>query len=205
MSQSSAPQSTSLSPRAKKPSSSLARLLTYRLVIPIKRHRRNPIEAARGVAMGMIIGMTPTIGAQMYLLAMIWWLARVVFKWRFSLIIAIAWSWLSNPLTLAPLYFVYYLTGYGIANLFGWLEPGVNQIAFDQFAEGINAIIDAPAGNAYEQTMGFLSYLWNTMGSHIFIGCLPYALGLSWAGYQAVMFMARRKNRKERAANQANQ
>lgn len=60
---------------------------------------------ARGVAVGLFVGLTPTIGFQTVLMLAFCALLRGNF------IAAFAVSWVSNPLTVTPLYVGYYLLG----------------------------------------------------------------------------------------------
>lgn len=60
---------------------------------------------ARGVAVGLFVGLTPTVGFQTVL--MLGFCALL----RGNFLAAFAVSWISNPLTLTPLYLAYYLLG----------------------------------------------------------------------------------------------
>jgi len=64
-----------------------------------------PNVIARGVALGLIIGMTPTVGIQ--------WAAALILSKLFKASTPAAMSliWLSNPLTLAPLYWLDFKIG----------------------------------------------------------------------------------------------
>lgn len=70
----------------------LRRLLRYRLLIPIKRSQHPPEYTARGVAVGVLWALTPTIGIQMLLCLVTWVVARRLAKWDFSVIVAMAWT-----------------------------------------------------------------------------------------------------------------
>ena len=67
--------------------------------------RSGPEAAARGVAVGLFIGLTPTVGFQMVLM----FVASMVFRANFP--VAFAVSWLSNPLTMGPLYWAFHQIG----------------------------------------------------------------------------------------------
>lgn len=60
---------------------------------------------ARGVAMGLLVGLTPTMGIQTVLML----LGAVLFRANF--LAAYAVSFVSNPLTVAPLYFAFHELG----------------------------------------------------------------------------------------------
>ena len=90
----------------------LRRIARYRLVIPIKRDRNPPDFVARGVAVGMVIALTPTVGVQMPMVALIWLLFRTISRqFDFSVIVAMAWTWVTNVFTGGPVYYVFFVTG----------------------------------------------------------------------------------------------
>lgn len=60
---------------------------------------------ARGVAVGLFIALTPTVGLQTVLMLVFCLLLRGNFP------VAFAVSWISNPITLGPLYLGYYVVG----------------------------------------------------------------------------------------------
>ena len=89
----------------------LQRAFRYRLVIPMLRARHAPEYAARGTMVGLVLAFTPTIGLHMTLALAVWAIATRLFKWEFSLILALAWTWVSNVFTGLPIYYLLYVTG----------------------------------------------------------------------------------------------
>jgi len=87
------------------------RLCRYKLVIPMKRSPHSPEHGARGVMIGLMWGLTPTVGIQMVFCLLTWVIAKRFFKWDFSLIISLAWTWTTNVITLVPAYYLFFLTG----------------------------------------------------------------------------------------------
>lgn len=87
------------------------RALRFQLVIPMLRSRRPPEYVARGTALGAALAFSPTTGLHSFLVAGIWALADRAFHWRFSPVIAFAWTWIANPLTVLPIYYLLYVTG----------------------------------------------------------------------------------------------
>jgi len=65
--------------------------------------KREPI--ARGIGIGLLIGLTPTVGFQTFMMlgACLW------LKGNFPA--AFAMSWVSNPITLPPMIYAYYQLG----------------------------------------------------------------------------------------------
>ncbi|GIW71687.1 MAG: hypothetical protein KatS3mg102_1229 [Planctomycetota bacterium] len=64
-----------------------------------------PESIARGVALGLVIAFTPTVGIQMVLVLIIHTLARA------NRLAGIAMVWLTNPLTVVPVYWWDYVLG----------------------------------------------------------------------------------------------
>ncbi|MEQ8859818.1 MAG: DUF2062 domain-containing protein [Pseudomonadales bacterium] len=60
---------------------------------------------ARGVAAGLFIALTPTVGVQTLLMLGVSMVLRANFPAAFIV------SWISNPLTVAPLYYLFYQLG----------------------------------------------------------------------------------------------
>ncbi len=89
----------------------LGRMVRYRLVIPLKRSMHAPEYTARGVMVGLVWAMTPTVGIQMLAVLLTWLIARKLFKWDFSVFIGMAWTWSTNFVTAGPVYYLFYLTG----------------------------------------------------------------------------------------------
>lgn len=93
----------------------------------LRLHRRG---VARGVAIGLFVALTPTVGVQTLLMLGACLLARANFPVAFGV------SWISNPVTLAPLYFGYHQLG---ERLFSPIvEMGLQLAGY-----GRNAAVDA--------------------------------------------------------------
>ncbi len=79
---------------------------------------------ALGVAIGMFIGMTPTVGIQMVLVLMTAVLTARFFY--FNRVAALLTVYVSNPLTTLPIYWLNYQVG-------TWFVPG--NVGYDEFAK----------------------------------------------------------------------
>lgn len=187
----------------------LARLFRYRLIIPIARGRHNGVPTARGTAIGLSIGLTPTVGIQMPMIFLLWALLKW-FKpdWRFNLIVAFAWTWPTNIVTAPFCYYVFLITG----RLMMGDSPYLGFDAFRAHIEGILA-----------QDASFLESLWlytveifRRWGVPMFIGSIPYAVLGGWGGYvltlkftaklrqrQRLQTLRRRRDRSRRREAQA--
>lgn len=169
------------------------RMLYYHLIIPILRARQETEVIARGVGVGLFFGMTPTVGAQMYLVILIWAILARGLRWHFSLVLAIAWSWLSNPLTMVPLYYVWFLTGSLL------LHGSFGMESFAHFSEVLGSASADPDADIFTQSWDFFVHVWNHFGVTIIIGCLPYGVVLGIAGYFFTRWLLRRRHHERRA------
>ena len=79
-------------------------LLRYVLSLDDSAH-----HIALGTAIGMFIGLTPTVGIQMFLTIAVYYLCRPLF--HFNCKAAIVTVYISNPLTMLPLYWFDYRVG----------------------------------------------------------------------------------------------
>ena len=68
-----------------------------------------PHAIALGTAVGMFWGLTPTVGIQMALIFGFYWLCRPLF--RFNMKAAMVTVYISNPLTMLPIYWFDYRVG----------------------------------------------------------------------------------------------
>jgi uncharacterized protein len=74
-------------------------------VEPFLSSRCPPWFDARGVAVGLFIGLGLPVGTQMIVLGLL----RLIF--RFNAIVAFACTWVNNPITIIPMYYGYYCLG----------------------------------------------------------------------------------------------
>lgn len=75
------------------------------------RTRHTPEYLARGTMIGLILAFSPTTGLHTTLVLAIWFVADRLFKWEFSVILALAWVWVANVFTVVPIYYLLYVTG----------------------------------------------------------------------------------------------
>jgi hypothetical protein len=155
----------------------LNRLMRYRLMIPIHRNRQDPRPAARGVAIGLFFALMPTVGIQLALLGIFWGLMRWLRPdWRFNLIVAGAWIWVTNILTIPFVYYVFLVTGklmLGMDRPFG---------GFDAFVAHMRELLASDA-TFFESLFVYTFGIFETWGVPLFVGCIPWAVGGAWLGY----------------------
>jgi len=175
----------------------LRRDLRYRLIIPLKRSRHSPEYTARGVSVGLFWALTPTVGVQMACVGVHWIISRRYFNRDFSVIAAMAWTWLTNVFTLLPFYYLFYVTGQVIL-----LRDDTT--GYRSFVGAWDKTMESTSGT----DMPF-SELLSTWGSLIVedwfaamtVGCVPYAVIGGWLGYRwsLAMVTAYRRRRLSKA------
>ena len=153
------------------------RLLRLRLVIPMLRASHEPEHTARGVSVGLFFAMTPTVGVQMPLVMLAWLALRLLRRsWDFNPVIAMAWTWVTNVITVPPIYYAFLVTGELM--LGRWGESG----GYEVFQARLAALLQTDAS--------FLDSLWiyavgmfDAWGLPMFVGSIPWAIGSAWLGY----------------------
>ncbi|MDP1570152.1 MAG: DUF2062 domain-containing protein [Vicinamibacterales bacterium] len=169
----------------------LARVIRYRLIIPLFRSPHPPEFTARGVAVGVFWGLTPLVGAQSFVIAGLWMVARRI-GWEFSLLQGLAWTWISNVFTMLPLYYLFYLTG---MLMLGDADQAAGYRAFLALWQRATEAADH----------GFLTRVMlsvRVLGVPALLGCLPWAVAGAWVSYAWSYRIAERRQRK-RAAREA--
>lgn len=172
------------------------RLLRYRLQIPLKRSRHSPQHTARGVAVGMAWAMTPIFGAQMAAVFVTWLITRNLFKWDFSLINGLAWTWTTNVFTLLPAFYVFYVTG---QVMMGRLDHLGGRETLDK----LYAIINDPDLTGIEAGADWIATIASDWGLPLCIGWVPWSALSAWVAYRLSLnfVIAYRKRRALRMKN----
>jgi uncharacterized protein (DUF2062 family) len=110
-------------------------LLRYVLSLDDSAH-----HIALGTAMGMFIGLTPTVGIQMAITIVVYYLCLPFF--RFNCKAAIVTVYISNPLTMVPLYWFDYRVGQFVFGGADITQDRIREIiTYDGFAEWWRAIV----------------------------------------------------------------
>jgi uncharacterized protein (DUF2062 family) len=152
--------------------------------VPLFRSRDSAAHTARGVANGVFWGLTPTIGLQTFEILGTWLIARRVFGKDSSLVQAMIWVWVNNPLTVVPMYYVFYLTGMWVLG-----ESG-RATGYESFG---SLLVDDGSG-----WFGRMTTLVTVVGLPVLIGCVPYATFGAFVSYRWAGAIVRR--RRERLA-----
>lgn len=159
---------------------SLRRLIRYRLMIPVFRSAHSPEYTARGVANGVFWGLTPTVGLQTLEIIATWFLGRRLFRRDSSLLQALIWVWVNNPVTMIPMYYAFYVTGLWM------IGQGGSGHGYDAFTAVFTA-------NAALSWWARLAAVVRAIGVPIFAGCLPYAIVGAAISYRWAIGVVRRR------------
>ncbi len=169
----------------------LERLVRYRLIVPLKRSKREPQHTARGVMVGVAWAMTPFFGVQMALVFLTWLISRKLFNWDFSLVSALAWTWVTNIFTLLPFFYAFYFTGQLFLGHFND-DGGYNQIKsiYDGFEQENTGF--------WDNLLAWLNILISDIGIPLTIGSVVWALICGWLSYHLTLrFVIRYRKRRE--------
>ena len=142
-------------------------IITAKLINPVLHSTAPVSEVSLGVAVGVFLGLTPTVGVQMYLVALVWSVYRYIFYRHFNLPVGIAMVWISNPLTVVPLYYLFLVTGY-------WLLETQNGISYELFTEYLRNIFTI--GGTLEMIVAGARFLLIDLGWPMILGSLVYAI-----------------------------
>ena len=145
----------------------IEKLITEKLINPVLHSTAPVSEVSLGVAVGVFLGLTPTVGVQMYLVALVWSIYRYIFGRHFSLPVGVAMVWISNPFTMVPLYYLFLVTGY-------WLLETQNRISYELFTEYLGHI--SSTEGTWEMIVAGARFLLVDLGWPMIIGILVYAV-----------------------------
>lgn len=168
----------------------MGRLSKLKLLIPLKRSPHSAEYSARGVAVGMFWALTPLVGIQMYLCLMTWLLAQQTKSLRFSLVIACAWTWVSNVFTMLPIYYVFYITGQVMVGNWG------NISGYETFIVSFEFAFSDDVG-FWDSMLELMALLAREVGVAMGVGCLPYAIIGGWLSYGiSLKYIQKRRARR---------
>jgi uncharacterized protein (DUF2062 family) len=155
----------------------LGRAIRFRLIVPMMRSQHSPEHTARGVMIGLVCACIPSPVGQMGLAFAAWVIARRVFKWDFSLIQGLAWTWATNVFTAAPCYYAFFLTGQILLGRWDDLS------GYDSFVQVFSTAMSGEAG-FLESLYGLAKVVVLDWGLAMYIGAIPWAMLSGWLGYR---------------------
>jgi uncharacterized protein (DUF2062 family) len=171
----------------------LIRLIRYRLHIPMKRSPQPVHHVARGVMVGCVWACTPLFGLHMAGSFLTWLVGSRLFRWDFSLINALAWTWTTNVFTVVPAYYVFYLTGQAMLGRFTkGQEAG-------QGFDAIAAQITSENAGAWDAIVIWFESLVSNVGLPLAVGWIPWGILFGWLAYRlSYRCVTRHRERKAR-------
>lgn len=168
--------------------------------------RLSPSVVGRTAVVGLAFGLTASVGIQL-LGVFLFWLAGRAARRPINLALAVLLTGVTNPLTIAPLYSAYFLTGCAV------IQCDRSIISIEPLLTAINAIdfkgLFTGSWDTAVASFGQLgSGSWETIGLPLAItvlGSLPFALVGSVAGYYFGRYVGERLHhrRVRRAALRA--
>lgn len=173
----------------------MARRFRLSFVVPLLRGNHAPEYAARGVAVGIFWAFTPLIPFQIYLLGMTWIALRRWSRLDFHPLVALAWVFVTNALTMLPVYFIFYLTGQLM------LGHAADPMGYAVFQDEWTAVAHG-GWDPIDAARAIAALPFGPFGTALAVGCLPYSLGGAWLGYAVSVRALRRATarRRERTA-----
>ena len=144
-----------------------------------------PHSVALGTTIGMFVGMTPTVGIQMIIVLCIAFLVRPVFS--FNKIAAVLTVYVTNPLTIVPIYWFNYQVG-------TWFIP--SDVTYEDF-------VDIVKFDTHENWSERALSLITDLGAPLLVGCLLVAVVCSAVTYPTMRWLLRRFHRRDDSIDKA--
>jgi hypothetical protein len=152
--------------------------------------------------MGVLTALLPLFGVQMYVAVGLWMAARWTLGKTFNLPACFASSWVMNPLTVVPIYYVYYWTGDAVWDAVTVPTP---DWTFRQFERVFVAAISPKGGEWWERFFGGVLVLLSYFGWPIVLGSIIWSIPLSIAAYAGTRWGLTRYRARSAAARRAAQ
>jgi len=182
----------------------LGKLCYDNLILPFKLSQAPIGEVSWGAALGMFIALLPIVGIQMYVASALWLVCRYALRFRWNLPIAIALVWLTNPVTVIPVYFVYLKTGdWALDTLRAYRDQFADlgePVTYQQFKDLFAEISGNPNLPLLERVVESTLLLFRAFGWPIVVGSLFYAVPLAIAAYPFTSISLRAWRRRRAAA-----
>ena len=151
----------------------LVDLINKRLIHPVLHSMASVSQVSWGVGIGIFLGFTPTVGVQMYLAALVWGFCRYLLNFRFNLPVSVAMVWISNPLTMIPMYYGFLTTGC-------WVQ-GKEQLTYATFESRLTEILSIHS--AWGSIVSGAEYLLIELGEPMMLGSLFFAFPIAIGSY----------------------
>lgn len=156
----------------------LKRICWERLVRPLLFVQDTPRSKAGGVALGVFVAFTPTVGVQMPIAFALATLLGV------NQPLAVAMCWITNPLTVPPIYYFEYVIGTWLLDV----EAIGSSSAFWRQWEQVSA--------QYPGYWERVTHLAGNIGFPLLLGSLPLSLTLGIVSYPLTLWYCARRARR---------
>jgi len=160
-----------------------------KVIKPLIEIEGTPESIALGAAVGMFIALTPTIGIQMTVSVIVGTLINRYTRWTMNRIVAVAMCWVSNPVTMLPLYYGYLWLGWILTGR-GWMPPFSLEGWQQQFSTYLQR--DPSQMTWVDQIKGFVMAGLGELALPMWIGSLIIATLISIPLYPLTLGMVRR-------------
>lgn len=137
-------------------------------------------EVAWGTAIGLWIGLTPTVGIQSYIVFLVWGICKYGFNFKFDLLISSAMVWVTNPITIFFIYYGFLVTGKEMFVLVGIEWP---ETTYESFNLSLSTILNNENLSSFERISEAIYYIFYDLGIPMVTGCLLYAFFFSILSY----------------------
>jgi uncharacterized protein (DUF2062 family) len=153
------------------PETTVLKFIHRKIIKPIFTINDTPHSIALGVAFGMFVALTPTVGFQMLTVAIVGTLIKA------NRIIGLILCWISNPITMIPMYYGYYWLGGKLLTIETW--------TFHNFSSKIDGLMSV------KNELGYFAFM-EQLGHEILLplcaGSLIIAVVLSAPLYPIVLY-----------------
>jgi len=164
------------------------RRLKYFVVFRILHADDTPRRIALGVAIGLFVGWTPTVGIQMVIALALATLLKA------NKIIPVALVWITNPVTMLPIFYINWVVG-------RFLMPGSDDLRLNEAYIRLRVIVEHAPGLVQIMTdpgtWRQLLTIFLEMGIELWIGSFAIGILLAVSGYfttlHAVMYLRERR------------
>jgi len=168
-------------------------LLYTKLIRPITRSEGSIRQVSWGVGLGVFFALTPTVGIQMYAVALVWALCRYILNAHFNLPVAIAMVWISNPLTMIPLYYLFLFSGYAVMET-------QEKLSFALFDNKLSSFSEMES--TWDSIVEATRFLIIDLGWPMVVGSLFYAIPGGILSYWITAYMLSRYRQQRLKHNQ---
>ncbi|MCB9638435.1 MAG: DUF2062 domain-containing protein [Myxococcales bacterium] len=171
----------------------------YQKVIkPLIEQEGTPESLALGAAVGMFIALTPTVGIQMTVAVITGTLINRYTRWTMNRLVAVAMCWISNPITMLPMYYIDLWLGWILTGR-GWMPPMNLEGWQRQFSSYLQR--DPSQMTVWDQVKGFVMAGLGELAVPMWIGSLIIATLIAIPTYPVTLAIVRRyRARKDKTA-----